>query len=128
MDPFMALWILIIGLLLGFLGGVALVYRRGVQPWKEQAQDIAQKKQSLSTSYGQITEQFAPFMIRYPFNWKQFRFIGSPIDGIQFEDDAIYFVEIKAASGTLNKRQRNIKYLVEEKKVQWFTFEVADGH
>ena len=128
MDPFMALWLLIIGLLLGFLGGVALVYRRGVQPWKDQAQDIARKKQSLSTSYGQITEQFAPFMIRYPFNWKQFRFIGSPIDGIQFEDDAIYFVEIKAASGTLNKRQRNIKYLVEEKKVQWFTFEVADGH
>jgi len=128
MDPFMALWLLIIGMLIGFLGGVVLVYRRGVQPWKEQAQDIARKKQSLSTSYGQITEQFAPFMTFYPFNWKQFRFIGSPIDGIQFEDDAIYFVEIKAASSTLSKRQRNIKCLVEEKKVQWFTFEVADGH
>lgn len=128
MDPFMALWILIIGLLIGFLGGVALVYRRGVQPWKEQAQDIARKKQSLSTSYGQITEQFAPFMDSYPFNWKQFRFIGSPIDGMQFEDDAIYFVEIKAASSTLSKRQRNIKALVEEKKVRWFTFEVTDGH
>ena len=128
MDPFMALWILIIGGLIGFLGGVAIVYRRGVQPWKEQAQYIAQRKQSLSTSYGQLTEQFAPFMKQYPFNWKQFRFIGSPIDGIQFNDDSIFFVEIKVASSSMSQRQRRIKHLVEEKKVHWFTFEVANGH
>lgn len=127
MDPFMALWILVIGLLIGFLGGVALVYRRGVQPWKEQAQDLAQRKQSLSTSYGQITEQFAPFMERYPFNWKHFRFIGSPVDGIQFEEDSIYFVEIKTAGSSLSQRQRRIRDLVERGKVQWFTFEVGDG-
>jgi len=127
MDPFMALWILVIGLLIGFLGGVILVYRRGVQPWKEQAQDLAHRKQSLSTSYGQITEQFAPFMERYPFNWKQFRFIGSPVDGIQFEEDGIYFVEIKTAHGALSPRQRHIRKLVEAGRVQWFTFEVDDG-
>ena len=127
MDPFMALWILVIGMLFGFLGGIVLVYRRGVQPWKEQAQTIAERKQSLSTSYGKVTEQFAPFMERYPFNWKQFRFIGSPIDGIQFNDDGIYFVEIKMATGSLSQRQRHIKHLIENKKVYWYTFQVADG-
>ena len=127
MDPFMALWLLVIGLLIGFLGGVALVYRRGVQPWKEQVQHITQRKHSLSTSYGQITEQFAPFMEHYPFNPKQFRFIGSPVDGIQFNDDGIYFVEIKAAASSLSQRQRHIKNLIEEQKVHWFTFQVANG-
>jgi predicted Holliday junction resolvase-like endonuclease len=126
-DPFMALWILLIGLLIGFLGGVVLVYRRGVQPWKDQAQHIAHSKQSLSTSYGQITEQFAPFMEQYPFNWKQFRFIGSPIDGIQFNDDSIYFVEIKMATSSLSQWQRHIKNLIEKKKVYWYTFQVANG-
>ncbi len=127
MDPLMLAWIFVIGLLIGFLAGVAIIYRRGVKPWKEEAQEARHRKRSLSTTYGKITEQFAPFMDRYPYNAKHFRFIGSPIDGIQFTDDAIYLVEIKSAGSQLTARQRNIRQLVEDGHVFWYTFEVNDG-
>lgn len=127
MDPMMALWILVIGILIGFLAGVAIIYRRGVQPWKEEAQELQHRKRSQSATYGKITEQFAPFMGQYPYKAKDFRFIGSPVDGVQFTDDAVYIVEIKSAGSTLTARQRRIKQLVEDGHVFWYTFEVNDG-
>lgn len=127
MDPLLLAWIFVIGLLVGFLAGVAIIYRRGVKPWKEEAQELQHRKRSLSTTYGKITEQFAPFMDRYPFDARRFRFIGSPIDGVQFTDDAIYIVEIKSADSTLSQKQRRIKKLVEEGHVFWYEFEVNYG-
>lgn len=127
MDPFMALWIFIFGVLAGFLGGIAIVYRKAAKPWKERAEEAEARKRSLSSTYGKITEQFAPFMESYPFSWKKFRFIGSPIDGIQFEGDAIYFVEFKSAGSRLSEEQKRIKKMVEEKKVKWYVFEAKNG-
>lgn len=127
MDPFMILWIFLLGLLCGFIGGIILLYKKSVKPWKERAKEIEEKKRSLSSIYGKITEQFAPFMEEYPFDQKKFRFIGSPIDGIQFEEDSIYFIEFKAAGSVLTEQQKRIKKLVEEKKVGWHVFEVKNG-
>ncbi|MCK5112179.1 MAG: endonuclease, partial [Thermoplasmatales archaeon] len=50
------------------------------------------------------------------------RFIGSPIDGVQFEDDQILFVEFKTDKSKLNAKQNKIKKLVKEGKVKWFEF------
>lgn len=127
MDPFVILWAFLFGIIAGFLGGIAIVYRQAVQPWKDRAAEAEARKRSLSSTYGKITEQFAPFMENYPFNWKKFRFIGSPIDGMQFGDDAIYFVEFKSAGGRLSEEQKRIKEMVEEKKVEWYVFEAKDG-
>ncbi len=83
------------------------------------------QKRSLSTVYGKTTEQFAPFMGRYPFNSQDFRFIGTPVDGIQFEDDRVVFVEIKAGrSAGLSPRQVRIKRLIQDRKVEWFEFSI----
>jgi len=67
-----------------------------------------------------MTEQFIPFTKGFPFTSENFRFLGSPIDGVAFEDDRIVFAEFKAASSTLSQKQRRIKELVEQKKVEWF--------
>jgi len=83
-----------------------------------------QQKQSLSTIYGKLTEQFAPFMRSYPFSPENFRFIGSPIDGVQFEDDRIIFVDIKTNRSKLSPIQQRIKKLVKNKKIEWFEFYV----
>ncbi|MEA2054674.1 MAG: Holliday junction resolvase-like protein [Candidatus Thermoplasmatota archaeon] len=127
MDPFMALWVFLLGMMAGFLGGIAIIYRQAVQPWKDRVKEIEEKKRSLSSTYGKITEQFAPFMESYPFNWKKFRFIGSPIDGIQFDEEGIYLVEFKSAGGKLSDEQKKIKKMVEEKKVGWYVFEAKNG-
>lgn len=76
-------------------------------------------KRSLSTKYGRMSEQFFPFMKDYPYDEQNFRFIGSPIDGVQFEDDKIVFVEFKSAGSGMSQKQRRIKELVDKKRVEF---------
>lgn len=75
--------------------------------------------QSLSTRYGQVAEQFLPFFHDYPYDPANFRFIGSPIDGLQFEEDRIVFLEFKTGKATLTERQKHIRTLVEKRKVEF---------
>jgi predicted Holliday junction resolvase-like endonuclease len=77
-------------------------------------------KSSQSVRYGKTMEQWLPFSKDFPFSRQDFRFIGSPIDGIAFEKDKIVFVEVKAADSKLSERQKQIRGLVEQKKVEWF--------
>ena len=124
MDPFMIFWIFLLGILTGFLIGIVLIHRIVAVPLKKEKRELEERKRSMATLYGKITEQFAPFMEAYPYDARRFRFIGSPIDGIQFEDDKIVFVEFKAANSKLTQEQKKIKKLVEDKKVEWFSFEI----
>ncbi len=71
------------------------------------------QKYSLSTKYGKMTEQFIPFINDYPYNPENFRFIGNPIDGIQFEDHKIILLEFKTANSRLSQKQQEIKRLVD---------------
>lgn len=76
-------------------------------------------KRSQSTRYGQITEQFAPFMASWPWDPKRFKFLGDPIDGIQFTDEGIVLVEIKSASSRLSTVQRQVRDHVQAGRVSW---------
>ena len=76
-------------------------------------------RRSESTRYGQITEQFMPFISDYPYDSKQFRFLGRPIDGVQFEEDKIVMIEFKSAGSKLSTRQRKIRNLIKEGKVDF---------
>ena len=110
---------IIIGLMI-VIAVLIFLYRRKIAQYLQlelEHQDLAFKKQSQSTKYGKMTEQFLPFLDQYPYDEQAFRFIGSPIDGIQFTDDAIILVEFKSASARLTSSQRKIKKLVEDKKV-----------
>lgn len=80
---------------------------------------------SQATRYGQITEQFAPFMPDWPWDSKGFRFIGSPIDGVQFTADGVILVEIKSAGGRLTPEQRAVREHVEAGRVTWHEVRVG---
>lgn len=86
--------------------------------------DLVLAKQSLSSKYGKMTEQFLPFLADYPYDPHFFRFLGTPIDGVQFSDDKIVFVEFKAASGQLSGPQKRIKDLINRKKVEFQEFRI----
>lgn len=75
------------------------------------------RKRSLSTKYGKLTEQFLPLADSFPWDPARFRFLGSPIDGIQFDHDQIVLVEFKAANSQLSTLQRHIRDLVHNGKV-----------
>lgn len=79
-------------------------------------------KRSISASYGRITEQWFPLMERYPYDSANFRFLGTPVDGVQFEEDRIVFVEFKSRNAELSTAQRRMKKLVESGKVSWEEF------
>lgn len=66
-----------------------------------------------------MTEQFMPLLRDYPYDPTNFRFLGSPIDGIQFEDDKIIFVEFKSANSQMSEKQRKIADLIYQKKVEF---------
>jgi predicted Holliday junction resolvase-like endonuclease len=87
-------------------------------------QEALFKSKSLSSKYGRMTEQFIPFLESYPYSEQDFRFIGSPIDGIQFEPDRVVLVEFKAAGSKLTKRQKEIKRLVDKGRVEFQEFRI----
>lgn len=78
---------------------------------------LAFAKSSLSAKYGKMTEQFMPFLKDFPYDPQNFRFLGSPIDGIQFNDDKIIFIEFKTNNSRLSDRQKQIAELVWNKKI-----------
>ncbi|MBI4018684.1 MAG: hypothetical protein HY364_00335 [Candidatus Aenigmarchaeota archaeon] len=74
---------------------------------------------SLSVKYGKMSEQFFPFLDSYPYDRQNFRFLGAPIDGVQFEKDAIVFIEFKTAGSQLSERQKEIRWLVKNGKIDF---------
>ena len=117
MDDFFLFAVAIIALLLLMLV-FYLLSRLGAM--ERTLSDLQFSKQSQSVKYGKMTEQFIPFTKDFPFNSEDFRFLGNPIDGIVFSEDKIVFAEFKAASSQLSPKQRRIKELVEQKKIEWF--------
>lgn len=86
--------------------------------------DLIFEKQSISVKHGKMAEQFFPFIDTYPYDRHNFRFIGSPIDGIQFEDDKIIFVEFKIGDSKLSEKQKRVKEAIEKKRVEFMEFRV----
>lgn len=112
-----------LALLAGSLVSTYLLFRA----WRAARRELKRtrsRKASQSTRYGQLTEQFAPWMAAYPFDPEGFRSLGDPIDGVQFTEDAVYLVEIKSATSRLSKDQRRIRELVAQGRVGWVEFRI----
>ncbi|GAB4455990.1 MAG: hypothetical protein OHK0029_13110 [Armatimonadaceae bacterium] len=92
-----------------------------------QLDDETFQRRSLSSTYGRITEQWFPLLDSYPYDAQDFRFLGSPVDGVQFNEDSIVFVEFKANKGRLSEKQRHIKTLIEEGHVYWEEFHFTEN-
>ena len=92
-----------------------LLWRRCVKILKE----TKFSNRSLSSIYGKTTEQFMPFLNVFGYDPKNFRFLGSPIDGVQFNEDEIVFIEFKSISGRLSNKQSQIKKIIENKRVRF---------
>lgn len=117
-------WIVLALAGIGWLGlWLALRSRRRA---KRKLRETRSRKRSQSTRYGQLTEQFAPWMDGYPFDPERFRFLGDPVDGVQFDDEAVYLVEIKAAGSRRTREQSRVRELVREGRVGWVEFRASE--
>jgi predicted Holliday junction resolvase-like endonuclease len=111
MDSLMTIWVFFIGIIIGILIGVILSYRTAVNPLQHTI-----KKLTFPDKYSLETMKY------YPYNPDNFRFVGDPIDGIQFEENAIVFVRFKKDNTPRTKEQNHIKILLENRNVKWFEF------
>jgi len=75
---------------------------------------------SLHIKHGKHFEHFVPFMDEYPGDKENSVFLGNPIDFISFDDESIKFIEVKTGKSSLSEKQKNVKNLVQDKKIEWY--------
>ncbi|MDB4950013.1 MAG: hypothetical protein JWM27_2662 [Gemmatimonadetes bacterium] len=74
---------------------------------------------SVAVRAGQVAEQLLPVLPIFPYNPKDVKFVGSPIDLIVFdgleegEVRRVIFLEVKVGASRLNARQRQIRDVIE---------------
>ena len=88
-------------------------------------------RRSSAVVSGKVTEHLTPYMGVFPYNPKDARFLGAPIDLIVFDgmsdDDLrqIVFLEVKTNTSTLSPRERRIRDAVQAGRVAWREFRVG---
>lgn len=102
--------------------GMALKEKLDFQ--EQQYDKLFSQKKSSEVRTGLITEQISPFLSDYPLDPATARFIGNPIDFIHFDEDKVTFVEVKTGKSQLSKKQRRIRDLVGEGKVEFVIYRV----
>jgi len=114
-------------LLAGVVAGFLIAYLYALL-WKARyTRDIRKDsvERSRATISGQVHEQLLPYLPDFPFNPKDVRFLGSPVDLLVFDGlsdgklERIVFVEIKTGNATLNTRERQVRDMVLARGVSW---------
>jgi predicted Holliday junction resolvase-like endonuclease len=88
---------------------------------REKASRAEAVKQSGATIRGNVTQHLVPYFPDFPWNPRDTRFIGTPIDLIIFSGlseekdlDGIIFVEVKSGkTGALSETQKKVKRYLE---------------
>ena len=104
-----------------------LALRKELDDTRGQLKKTVSQKKSSEVRLGKIGENMAPFFSDWPYNPNKFRFLGDPVDGIQFGEDEVIFVEIKTGKARLTTSQKTVKQLVKEGKVKFVTFRVGEN-
>jgi len=83
-------------------------------------------KRSNSVIKGKITEHFLPFLECFPFNPRDARFIGTPVDLVVFdglsdgECRQVIFLEVKSGhSVRLSGREQTVRECIRQKRVEY---------
>lgn len=88
-------------------------------------------KRSSAVVSGKVTEHLMPYMGIFPYNPKDARFLGAPIDLIVFDGlsegnlQEIIFLEVKTGASSLSARERQIREIVSSRRVSWREFRVG---
>jgi predicted Holliday junction resolvase-like endonuclease len=120
---------LVVGIAIGVL--VAWIYFLG---WKARytaviREDAVQRSQAVTA--GKVYEQLIPYLPVFPYNPKDVRFLGSPIDLVIFDGLAegrlrrIVFLEIKTGRSGLTQRERCVRDVIHAGDIEWAELRVS---
>ena len=86
---------------------------------------------SQAVTLGKISEHLVPYFEDFPFNPKDARFLGGPVDFIVFnglnEDEvkSVVFVEVKTGKSGLTTRERRVRDAIQARSVEWLELRLA---
>jgi predicted Holliday junction resolvase-like endonuclease len=84
---------------------------------------LSSKKQSEIVT-GLVAEKLVPFLKDFNHDPQNIQFLGQPIDYISFEKDKIVIIEVKSGNAKLTAKQRNVRDLIKEGKVEWEVYRI----
>lgn len=97
---------------------------------KDIRRDSIQKSQAVTI--GKVTEHLVPFFPDFPFDPRDVRFLGTPIDLIVFDGlsnggdiKRLVFVEVKTGKSGLSTRERCVGDAVLAQRIEWLEFRPA---
>jgi predicted Holliday junction resolvase-like endonuclease len=115
------------------------IYGQYLEDLKARRLDLRERRQHISkssqiqaqaTNVGFILERLAPSLSSFGFECGDCRSLFDPIDYVIFEGlcrggrvSRIIFADIKTGGGRLSSRQREIRALVQQKKVEFDVYE-----
>ena len=120
---------LVVGILIGALAAWVYVARWKVGYTRRVREDAVSRSQAVTA--GKVHEQLIPYLPAFPYNPKDARFLGSPVDLVVFDGLSegrlrrIVFVEVKTGGAGLTGRERLVREIVRGGKVEWAELRVA---
>ena len=111
----------ILGLVCAFLIKLYYYQQDTIKKQLEDINKIISQKKSSEVRLGQVSEHFAPLLKDFPYDTKNIRFLGSPIDLILFDIDnnRIIFIEVKTGKSSQTKKQRQIRDIIKAGNVEY---------
>jgi len=104
---------------------------------EEREQEIREDaiSRSARTLSGKTLEKFVPFLEDFSYDPHDVRWLGDPVDLVIFDGYSknkesgdgikqVVFCEVKSGESKLSEIQKQIKNLIERKKVKWEEFKV----
>ncbi len=124
----------LIFMIVGYLIGKILTTHSLNKEWEDKipeqrADAINRSRASLG---GKFSENLSPYFPDFPFHPTEMRWLGSPVDYVVFKGldndkiEELIFLEVKSGKSVLTVREKQIKRLIEEKKVSWKEYKVPE--
>lgn len=95
---------------------------------KEAYDKVISQKKSGEVRLGHVAEQLFPMLPEFPVPIHTLKFFGNPIDyiSIDMEAEIISFIEVKSGGSVLSDKQKKIRKMINEKKVQFFEVRIDE--
>ena len=119
------------------------LYNKRMEEIQDRKRELKEEKSKIthtskigakSVNIGFILERLAPTLREFRFDRNDCRSLFDPIDYLIFDGlskqgmvSKLYFIDIKTGDARLKKNQKEIRSLIERKKVEWNTYEIEGG-
>lgn len=103
--------------------------------WREDETDSIRKDaiaKSISVVRGKVTEHLVPYLGPFPYDPRDCRFLGAPIDLLVFDGlygdglKDIVFLEVKTGKASLSPREKSVREAINAGRVRWEQVRVDD--